>query len=434
MDLDKEFVRSVLRDGKEAFVFCMDRGLDPEKHLHGDGKVAWKYVGDHWKEYGEVPSWEVVVQKTGCDLAATSNETYKFFFDEVIKRRTAHLCAEVRQDIQEHLSVRDPTGAAEAITEIHRKIQDEQLSVKKVESLLSLGREVMQAYDDAKAGVRGIGTPWPTMNDQTLGWWPEDLVLIVGRMGVGKTWSALLILHEVWKQGKKVLLISTEMNKIRLAQRFFALSLRMPYHAIRRGRLGEFVEGEFYRGVEELLNEGGLDIISGDYDYTIENVAAVVESNRPDVLGVDGPYLIKNKGKDRHERVSNTFDDFKRIGRKYQIAVITNLQFNRSAKTGQAGTIANENIGITDVAAWNADVSYGLFQTDDMFRDWEMGLKAMKIREGKPSEFKIRWDHKNMDFSEITVEGEGQSGDHRDLPAPGHDSGESKDDFEDMPF
>jgi len=214
-----------------------------------------------------------------------------------------------------------------------------------------------------------------------------------------------------------------------LAMRFFALNLRMPYDDIRRGRLGEFVEEKFYAGVNELIAEEGLDIVSGDFDYTIDNIEAAVDRHKPDILGIDGPYLIKNEGKDRHERVSNTFDDFKRIGRKHQNVTIANLQFNRSAKTGQGNTIAAENIGITDVAGWNSDVVYGLLQTEDMKNDWEMGVKALKIREGKPDEFKIHWNHKDMDFSEIVADdgdGDGDSG-----------SSSSKlpdDDYDDVPF
>lgn len=429
MDLDKEFVRAVLRGGSDAFIACQDRGIDAETHLADDGQEAWKYVVEHWKQYGELPVPDIVAIKVGCDLTAQSESTYEFFLDEIFKRRTSHLCHEACRKVTDKLDERDPLAAAEALAEIHHKIQDEHLSVKKVESLLSLGKDVIKAYDAAKAGVRGIPTPWPSMDDQTLGWWPEDLVLFVGRLGVGKTWVTLIVLHEAWKNDRRVLLVSTEMNKLNLAMRFFALNLRMPYDDIRRGRLGEFVEEKFYAGVNELIAEEGLDIVSGDFDYTIDNIEAAVDRHKPDILGIDGPYLIKNEGKDRHERVSNTFDDFKRIGRKHQNVTIANLQFNRSAKTGQGNTIAAENIGITDVAGWNSDVVYGLLQTEDMKNDWEMGVKALKIREGKPDEFKIHWNHKDMDFSEIVADdgdGDGDSG-----------SSSSKlpdDDYDDVPF
>jgi replicative DNA helicase len=407
MDLDAEFVQAVIREGKPAYLAAIDRGVDPEIHLFGPGKTAWQYVVTHWKQFAEVPELDTVLIKTGLDLSSQMSETSSFFLEELFNRRTAYLCHEGAKEVVGKLDSRDPKGAAEALSEAHKKIQKEQLTDRKIESLLSLGKDVIKSYDDAKAGVRGIQTPWPTMNEQTLGWWPEDLALFVGRLGVGKTWTLLLCAHAAWasESSPRILLISTEMNKVKMAMRFFSLHLRMPYDDIRRGRLGEFVEEKFYAGVREVMDSEGFNIVSGDFVYTIDNVEAAIEADRPDVLFVDGAYLIKNSGKDRHERVSNTFDDFKRLGKRYKHATVTNMQFNRSAKTGQGNTIAAENIGITDVAGWNADVSYGLLQTEDMRAAWEMGVKALKIREGKPDEFKINWNHEAMDFSEKPADG-----------------------------
>jgi len=211
----------------------------------------------------------------------------------------------------------------------------------------------------------------------------------------------LHVLHHAWKDDGKILIISTEMSKINLAMRFFSINLHMPYQEIRRGRLGEFAEKEFYKGVEDLLNDKGLNIVSGDFDYTMDNIEAAIDVNRPDILGVDGPYLIKNSGKDRHEKVSNNFDDFKRLGRKYKHATITNLQFNRAAKTGQKDTISADNIGITDVAGWNADIIYGLMRSEEQRQAGIMGVKALKIREGQVGDFEVNWNFESMDFSEV---------------------------------
>lgn len=409
MDIDKEFVRSVIRGGKTAVVAAMDRNIDREvelgkekgSYLAGDGKRAWEFLRAHFVRYDEVPSVEAIQSSLGIDLSGSMNESHMFFLDEISKRRLFQLQRHGTKGVAEKLEAKDPAGAAEVWTEIHRKIQEESLTVRKVESLLGLGKQLIQDYKDAKAGKRGIPTPWPSMDNMTLGWWPEDLILFVGRLGVGKTWSLVICAHRAWMAGHKVLVISTEMNKMQMARRFFALHLKLPYDEIRRGKLGEFVEGKFFKGVEEIMGADGVNIVAGDFDYSIDNIGSVLSDTKPHLLCLDGPYLIKNSGKDRHERVSNNFDDFKKLGKRYQHATITNLQFNRSAKTGQSQTIAADNIGITDVAGWNADAAFGLLQSEDMLAAWEMGLKGLKVREGMPSEFKIHWNHGAMDFTEI---------------------------------
>jgi hypothetical protein len=409
MDIDKEFVRAVVRAGKPAIVAAIDRNIDKEFELGkekgtllvGDGKKGWEYLRKYFVEYNRVPPLELIEGAVGIDLSGSMEEPYQFFLDEIFKRRLFQLQRFGTKAVAERLEARDPTGASEVWTEIHRKIQTEALTVRKVESLWGLCKELIADYKDAKAGKRGIPTPWPSMDNQTLGWWPEDLILFVGRLGVGKTWSLIICAHKAWQAGYKVLIISTEMNKKQMARRMFALHLKLPYDEIRRGKLGEFVESKFFDGVKDMIDDEGIKIVAGDFDYSIDNISAVLADERPHLMALDGPYLIKNVGKDRHERVSNNFDDFKKLGKRHGHATITNLQFNRSAKTGQSQTIAADNIGITDVAGWNADAAYGLLQSEEMRSNWEMGLKGLKVREGMPEEFKIHWNHGAMDFTEI---------------------------------
>jgi intein/homing endonuclease len=837
MDIDKEFIRAVVRGGKPAVLAAIDRDIDKEfdigrekgSYLAGDGKKAWTFLRGHFSKYDEVPSLDVIQSRLGIDLDGAANESYEFFLDEIFNRRLWQLQRHGTKSVSEKLESKDPAGAAEVWLEINRKIQEEALTVRKVESLLSLGKSLISDYKDAKAGKRGIATPWPSMDNQTLGWWPEDLVLFVGRLGVGKcisssslctdpktgiqrtieqictdditssistwdksngihsvpitakvdtgtkecirvtlstgrsidvtsehpllttsgwkradalkigdsvglpdsmpfpasplpinddeldlialsitdkdqrnstakdkrikdskilgiaeriankigvsarsifkknnrpiehipeiifrlnrtqlakfmtilfmrssrvkkgvyftfstkvinqiqslllrfgihgksfsirdkknnssilriytsslkhilasfdiwgdlrnkidriiseypadmehgfpvvsdevrseienifidkqtswnegalkkmgmlsdskmshatrmlfgydnllnidqfkvfcknydceekyrwlwdsgifwdrississvgekkiydltvnptscfigndiilhnTWSLVICAHKAWQSGSKVLVVSTEMNKMQMARRFFALHLKLPYDDIRRGRLGEFVESKFFQGVEEMINDGGINIVAGDFDYSIDNIATVISDTKPNLMCLDGAYLIKNTGKDRHERVSNTFDDLKKIGKRTGIATITNLQFNRAAKTGQSQTIAADNIGITDVAAWNADAAYGLVQSDEMRANWQMGLKGMKIREGMPDEFLINWNHGAMDFSEIggsNVAITAATAPSKNTSTSGADSSfaTEEDNFDDMPF
>lgn len=451
MDIDKEFVRAVIRGGKPAVLAAIDRNIDREieigkekgSYLVGDGKKAWQFVREFYGKHDVVPSVEAIEGNLGIDLSGSMTEPYAFFLDEIFKRRLWQLQRHGTKEVSEKLEAKDPAGAAEIWTEIHRKIQEEALTVRKVESLLALGKELIQDYKDAKAGKRGIPTPWPSMDSQTLGWWPEDLVLFVGRLGVGKTWSLIICAHKAWTSGKKVLVISTEMNKKQIARRFFALQLKLPYDEIRRGRLGDFVEGKFFKEVEALIGESGIDIVAGDFDYSVDNISAVLGDLKPDMMALDGPYLIKNSGKDRHERVSNTFDDLKKLGKRHGHATLTNLQFNRSAKTGESKTIAADNIGITDVAGWNADAAYGLLQSEEMRAAWEMGLKGLKVREGQPDEFKIHWNHQAMDFSEIggsnTAPAPAAPGGAPGITPTGGGGGDAsyaidEDEFDDVPF
>ena len=431
MDLDREFVGAVLRGGKPAFLDVQNRGLDPEVYLFGDGKIAWSCILNHWKTYNEFPSRDIVSASTGCDLTTVSTDGHKFFLDEVMNRRLYHIVREGAVEVDKKLEGRDPKAAAELWTEVYRKIQEESLTENRIESLLALGKDVIELYDRVKSGAKGIPTPWAKMDEQTMGWWPEDLIVLAGRLGSGKTWLLLLIAHAAWQSGAKVLIVGTEMNKVKLAMRFFSLHFKMPYDHIRKGRLSEFTEGTFREGVLAMLKDQGIYLVGGGkFDFSMDAVEAAVEEAQPDIVLVDGAYLIKNRGKDRHERVSNTFDDLKRMGASKKISIVANTQMNRDAKAGQKKTMSAENVGITDVAGWNADVMYGLNQDDEMRDNNEQEIVAMKIREGKPSTINIRWDLEKMEFSEIVTD----SDDDDDSGISNPPKGEGTDKLDDLPF
>ncbi len=218
---------------------------------------------------------------------------------------------------------------------------------------------------------------------------------------VHNTWVLLLLTHAAWAPGKRVLICTTEMSRRALAIRFLCLHFRIPYGDFRKGRLGMFIEQKLKDGITALMADQGIRVVGSDFDYSINSLDAATEDDKPDMLVVDGAYLIKNVGKDRHERVSNTFDDFKRIAKRRKCSVLSSTQFNRQAKSGQEESLSAENIGITDVAGWNADAAFGIYQTQEMFEKNIMGVKPLKVREGKPESFQIKWDLSAMEFGEI---------------------------------
>lgn len=400
MDIDKSFIHSLLVKGESGYKTAIERGVDPDQHLNLEAKKAWDFIKNHRLKYGTMPSLDIAKALLDLDLGPPPTDHINSLIDALFKRRVNWVIRDGIESVTKKLEQQDPLSGAEQWNEIHRKLLNEKLTTSKVESLFDYVPQVIQAYDDAKMGKRGIPTPWPTMDEQTLGWQPEDLVLFVARLGMGKTWSLLLTSYTAWENDTKVLIATTEMRSSAMAMRLLALHFRLNYGDFRRGRLGEFVEQEFKAKAMDMVKEKGLYIVGGGFDFTIDNLEAAIDQNEPNMVSIDGAYLIKNKGKDRNEKVANTFDDLKRLAKRKQIACIANTQFNRSAKK-DADTITAENIGMTDVAGWNSDAIYGLWKDKAMEDLGEAGIKAIKVREGRPKDFKIKWDLDRMDFSEM---------------------------------
>lgn len=398
-DLDVALASAIVRGGREAFRRTIETGLTAEL-LEGDGKTAYNFVVDFYKRYSDLPTDDVVMAETGVLLVPTP-EPLAYIIDALYERKLHKTLHGGVKDIIEHLEKKRPDKGRESVEDLLRTIRKLDTRAALVESLPALGDRVIQYYEKIKRGERGIQTPWPTINESTMGFWPEDLALFVARMGIGKTWSALQIAGCAWEQGKKVLVATTEMTKERMAMRYFAVKLRLPYRDFRQGKLDMVSEKKFYDGVQAMMNSPNFNIVGGDFDFAMETFAGIVMDEKPDLVVVDGAYLLKVPGLTRTERAANVFDELKRLAKRSKAAVIATMQFNREVKVNQAKTVQADSIAMTDVAGWNADLIFGLIQTEEMKKQKRMAFKPLKVREGEAEEIECSWDFDTMNFSEL---------------------------------
>lgn len=410
MDLDLSFISAVLRADKGFYTSKRESisatMLQGEVAVHG-----WNFIENHVLEFGAVPSPEFFSAKTGIQLIDVSEDLLVLIKD--IKER--FLWIELRAGHEragEFLEKRKSKDALDVFQKTVSKAYKDRVAGGRVDSLMSLGGDVLEYYNRMKNGDRGILSPWDAMNQSTLGWWGGDFIVFVARSGIGKTFVMLMLARQAWLSGKKVLFVGTEMNRIKLAIRFYAIHLKLSYQEFRVGELGEFNEKRLIEGVNDLMGQDGLYIVGDDFDASIDEIEAAVDEVKPDLLLVDGLYLVKNEGRDRHTRVSNNADDLKRMAKRRDIPVISSSQFNREVDSNSKAKVSSENIGITDVIGWNADVIYGMYQTDDMKEDRFMGFRPMKLREGVGDDFFTRWRFDDMDFEQDDDQQAGASGEY----------------------
>jgi KaiC/GvpD/RAD55 family RecA-like ATPase len=400
VDLDKALVAALIKGGKDALYRAFSKGLR-EEQLIGEGRKAYAFLVEYSKQYGEIPAFEIIGGRLNIWIDPVEGNS-DYFVDEVLRR---DLFQRIQTGIKapiEFLSNRDPEGARRSLELLLWEIRRAGLGDFRVMSLPALGKDAVDYYDKIKAGYRGILTPWPSMNEATLGFWPQDLVLFVARLGTGKTFLSLMLADCAWDQGKRVLYISTEMGRNKIAQRWIALRLKLPYEEFRKGKLSAFVEVAMREKVESLLNQEGFYIVGGNFDFRMDSVEAAIDEAGPDMTIIDGAYLLRVSGENRIEQASKAYDELKRMCIRKNIPFVVTTQFNRQVKTNVASSVSAEKIALSDAAGWNADLIFGLVQTEDMAKDKLMTLKKLKFREGTAEDIRLRWDFSTMDFSELT--------------------------------
>ncbi len=406
MDLDACLVRGILDGGRKALLQVQSASITENLIIDEKYRNVFSFIVNHSREHGDVPSPSFVFEKTGVniDISQKNEDKFTVYIDEIKNRQLWIMQKDVLKHLNKTLGDRNPKEGHLILNNYLKESRQANLGNQKVSGMFDFTEQVRQRYIDAKNGVSGIPSPWGSLNDMTFGFQPGQLVLVVARTGVGKTWCLLIMAKYCRDHGYLPLFVSAEMGKVPIASRYCALELGYSYDDIWNGRLSDLAEPTFFSKLESLQKDGGIDITGDGFDSTIDGVEEAIATSRPDIVFLDGMYLITSGGKDRHSMVSNTADQLKRISLQYNVPIIASHQFNREVDMNDPSTIRLENIGISDVLAWNSDIVLALIQTEEMRSEREMGIRPLKIRDGHvKDDILIRWDFQRMLFSETNI-------------------------------
>lgn len=404
MDLDKAFVAALVLAGKDGLRQALDKGVGAEL-LQDEGRRAYDFAFDYFQQYSEFPSRDLIEGKLGIALEDPTAPV-GFFAEEIVNRHLHTKMSKCYQDGIKHLELNDPRAARDLTQQALYELERENLTSSRVIPIPSLGSEVMEWYGKIKSGERGILTPWGSLNEATFGFWPEDLILFVARLGVGKTWLALLLAQFAWSQGHNVLFVTTEVGKLAMGIRWAALQARISYTELRHGMLSSMDEAKLVEAMEDAKDIPGFNIVGGDFDFRVETLDMAIAETKPSFVVADGATLFRSEGSNRTEKAANTMDEIKRTAKRRAVPIALTTQFNREVKSGsKAVSMSAEKIAQTDASGWNADQIYALYQTTEMRSDKRMGFHPMKIREGFAEDWETKWDLDRMDFTEIPKDG-----------------------------
>lgn len=182
-DLDTLLFATLLREGLGAWISARHRGLTLD-HLELGGRLLGAFIHTYVEEYKALPDLEVVEGKFGIRFPDTTAPA-DFFVGQVLDRRLSRELLKLSGDVANLIE----KGETQKAFALYRDSNAKLVSVGPREAIVPLWQAadgMMARYDLIKGGARGLQTPWPTLNEATLGMWPEDLWVFVARQGVGK--------------------------------------------------------------------------------------------------------------------------------------------------------------------------------------------------------------------------------------------------------
>lgn len=401
MDYGKLLVSRVLQEQNIAPV--ADRGLEPSMMPDPDSSAALKFVIDFFKQHRKVPSVLLVEQQFPNYKLQTASDPISFYADKILAQYVRHQAGEVVLEEAKRLGTTDPFTVAMAVRTKLNKL----LSLGKgnrLKDILDNPDERAIAFEDRKnrVGLLGIKTPWSSMDDITLGWQPEMYFGFAGRPGTGKTWVMLIIGIVAWLDGYDVMFCNKELPDSLMEQRFDAWNAKLAYERFRTGMLTTAEEQRFKLWISDL--KAGKHTAKWTWIHevkTVGGIAAQVEALQPDLVLIDGVYLLmdENNAKVRHEKFENISRAVKSMAQDYKVPVGISIQLSRTGdlKKNKNTALTQSDVIGSDAFAQDVDYLFGLEQTDEMRDNNEMKLHPLKAREAKPTPILVGWDLENME-------------------------------------
>ena len=420
MDVDVGLVAAVCRENMKSF---LDAGMAVE-NLEGAGRTAMQFVWNYWVKYKSIPHLSIIHNETGVDLNSfQASEPVAYWADQGRDRNLYETLREELGTILEQMEQRKPRQALSDLESLVFRMRQLKPVIDRPKSAFHNAQEILDRYQYAKlnAGITGIPSPWPSINLVTKGWQKEQLVFFIARPGSGKTFIMLYAAKYAWKEGKKILMCSTEMPMADFRNRIASMVIQVPYSGLRDATLSDIHESKLERELKILENDPNFLIVGDGFDINLNTLEAAIIEEEPDLVCVDGIYLLKGMGsqpRDRHEQYAKIFQGVKSIAKRHKVPILATSQQNRS-KDGKRG-VDLERIAFTDAAGQLADYIFFLKVTEALKKEKKVELMPGKLREGVMlKNAQLHWDFGNVDinFEEVDIESERSSQDQAaDVP------------------
>ncbi len=383
------------------------------EHLFNLGESqAAEYVSKHVLQYGALPKLETIEVHTDAELEAPPEPSS--YYLEHLKQRFLDTGLRDSVTAATKLLKGDAKDPRAAVSLMFDKCV-EMLRTEKSANLFDFRdalSPIMAEHTAKSMGTDvGIDLGWPTLDAMIGGIRKGDLISYVGRPQKGKTYMMLYSALHAWEQQNKTVMFCTfEMEGRLIRERLASMYAHVPAMNL---KLGELTTHDRKQMISKLTTaktaSNPLWILDAGMATTVPELLAVTRSLKPDVVYLDGAYLIQHENTrlDRFRKIDAVADLIKTVLCPL-VPCIASWQYNRTAsKKKKDDPVTADDIYGSDVIFMVSSILLGIFQAETPETVHRKLVQIQKGRGGEKGEFLTNWDFKSMDFSEYFDEDAG---------------------------
>lgn len=353
VSVEAYLISAVLRN--RDLKVAMGQGLTTD--MFHTFQKEWEWVELYYQKYQNAPSKEAF-KRQFPDFAVKQVDDTKHFADEVRKNHARQLMLAMMQDAADCLADGD----------VDRAVKMANSSIIQIAAAMGTNHDgdifadfadILQDVESrarrvAENGTAGIPFGIPSIDNRTGGANPGELIIVGGRLGIGKSWQLQYFAANAALLGHSIQFDALEQSRSQVAMRI---------HALMAGSMGRqvfsntslmqgkgFNMGDYKQFLRKLKSDvaGRMHVSDTSRGRVgVTNVAAQIERNHVDVVYVDYLTLMQKNGPD-WQGIAQLSGDMKALATNYQIPVICAAQLNR--QDGVSGSRRGEPPGVEALA------------------------------------------------------------------------------------
>lgn len=317
---------------------------------HEQKMVQW--VTDYTARYGSPPTIERLNSEFATFVPVKTRDPLGDTYDRALRKRRNLYVREYMTKIQGELKAgADPLPFIE---ELHAKIRVGDANVTRYST-----------YDRSAYHRKGTSYPYDigVIDQYTGGIAKGDLVYLIGRLGTGKTTFALWCLSKWLTKGRRILMVSNENRADDVIAKID--SYIGGFNPIKK-RTMQWSDDDLQRLSTVSFIAAHMEgevFIPNRPVQTVDEVQNMIYTYKPDIVLVDGIYLIRGVSGESHwEKITNVSRSLKQLAEGEGVPVLGIHQANRQA-IGRK--IEIEHIAFADALAQDADLVMAINPEDD---------------------------------------------------------------------
>ncbi len=324
MNLEDKVISAVLKD-KQVHVL-LQANVDTMLRTHTD---IWTFVREYYEKNQSVPPVNIVKQRFSDfdyvdDVASTKHhldELRSDYLNDGIKT----MLRAAAQDIQDGRATDALNSLINETANLKKATADiRDLDVTDVDDAVAYFEQMKELQE---SGSHGIYTGLAGFDNYLpAGITPGQLGVLLAYPAIGKSWMALYLAVQAWKNGKSPLVVSLEMTEAEVRNRVFTI-IGQGIWSHRKLSSGQ-VEIDMFKkwAAKELEDKPSIHIISNDGvgEISPSVLRGKIDQYKPDIVFVDYLNLMTSNNKTENEvvKMKNLSRELKLLAISEQIPIV----------------------------------------------------------------------------------------------------------------